>query len=315
MRESKTFAERTPVRSSDETVKKYFLVYEGSDTEVIYFDAVNNFRNQIGINPLIEFVPLIRSFGEEGWRNTKKIVDRVINNLEESKSGRISYESMLNRIMDYFLEENIITTRKTQATSIWRILVWICEEKLHKKLMEEVGELESDCHTLIEAIRRELDMTNIVSDISEIIKRGEITYSEGFDKICLIVDRDRKSFFSDPQNNQYEYVLNKCIENKFGFYVTNPCFEFWLLLHFDKVHEINKNELIVNRKVNSKRTFAEQELRKVFPGYKKTSYNASALVKNIDKAVANEQKFCEDKVQLESKLGSNVGLLITEMKK
>ena len=158
-------------------------------------------------------------------------------------------------------------------------------------------------------------MNNIVVDIAEIIKRGEITYSEGFDKICLIVDRDRKSFFSEPNNNQYEYVLNKCLENNFGFYVTNPCFEFWLLLHFDKVHEINKNELKENRKVNSKRTFAEQELRKVFPGYKKTSYNASELVKNIDKAIKNEQAFCEDEIQLEREIGSNVGLLITELKK
>lgn len=39
MRESRTFAERTKVLKSDEAIKKYFLVYEGKDTEVIYFDA------------------------------------------------------------------------------------------------------------------------------------------------------------------------------------------------------------------------------------------------------------------------------------
>lgn len=35
MREKRTFAERTKVLKSDEVIKKYFLVFEGSDTEVI----------------------------------------------------------------------------------------------------------------------------------------------------------------------------------------------------------------------------------------------------------------------------------------
>ena len=85
MRESRTFAERTKVLKSDEAVKKYFLIYEGSDTEVIYFDAVRTMRESIGINPLIELIPIIRSFSEEGWSNPKKILDRVGGNLRESK--------------------------------------------------------------------------------------------------------------------------------------------------------------------------------------------------------------------------------------
>lgn len=85
MRESRTFAERTRVLKSDEALKKYFLVYEGSDTEVIYFNAVNAMRESIRINPLIELIPIIRSYSEEGWSNPKKILDRVIENLEESE--------------------------------------------------------------------------------------------------------------------------------------------------------------------------------------------------------------------------------------
>lgn len=72
MRESRTFAERTRVLNSDEVIRKYFLVFEGSDTEVIYFDAVRSLREEIGINPLIELVPMVRSFSEEGWSNPKK---------------------------------------------------------------------------------------------------------------------------------------------------------------------------------------------------------------------------------------------------
>ena len=65
MREKRTFAERTNVFTSDKTLRKYFLVYEGSETEAIYFDAVNSMRDDIGISPLIEIIPIIRSYSED----------------------------------------------------------------------------------------------------------------------------------------------------------------------------------------------------------------------------------------------------------
>ena len=315
MRESRTFAERTKILASDESIKKYFFVYEGSDTELIYFDAINNLKQDIEISPLIELIPLVRSFGETGWSNPKKILDRVIRNLEESKTGCITYETLLNRIMDYFFEEKLITTSKKQAESIWKTLKWICEENLHKLLTANVDDIESKCNTIVELLQQESELINVVSDIAKIIKNSGITYSEGFDKICLIVDRDRKSFVSKPENNQYEYVLNKCKENNFGFYITNPCFEFWLLLHFDQVHTIDKMQLLKNEKVSKKKCFAEQELKKLLVGYEKSSYNAEELVRNIDKAIVNEKKFCEDPEGLENKIGSNIGLLIEELRK
>lgn len=72
MRESRTFAERTKISETDRTVKKYFLVYEGSDTEQIYFNALNDARIKVGINPLIELITIVRSHSEEGWSNPKK---------------------------------------------------------------------------------------------------------------------------------------------------------------------------------------------------------------------------------------------------
>ena len=67
MREKKTFAQRTRTRNTDEVRKKYFLVYEGKETEEIYFEGENQNRSMIGINPLIELVPVVRSYSEEGY--------------------------------------------------------------------------------------------------------------------------------------------------------------------------------------------------------------------------------------------------------
>ncbi len=314
MRESRTFAERTQVFSSDRTLKKYFLVYEGSDTEALYFDAVVNMRNEIGINPLIELVPVIRSYSEEGWSNPKKILDRVIENLEESRTKSMSYETLLNRIMDYFYDVKVITSSRIQAKSIWKTMGRICEKDLQKTLASEVEDIEYACSVILGILEKEYELVHVISDISNIIKDGGITYAEGFDKICLIVDRDRGSFVSTPNNNQYEYVVHKCAEKKFGLYITNPCFEFWLLLHFDEVFELEIDKLLENPKVTAKRRYAEQELRKIWLGYGKSSYKAEEIVKRIGKAIENEEKFCEDVVLLENKVGSNLGILIKEMR-
>jgi len=100
----------------------------------------------------------------------------------------------------------------------------------------------------------------------------------------------------------------------FHFCVTNPCFEFWLLLHFDEVLTLDKEKLLDNPKVTAKRRYAEDELRKIYPGYKKSFYHAETLVKRIDKAIENEKEFCEDIEELECAIGSNVGKLIAKMR-
>lgn len=310
MRERRTFAERTKVLKSDEAIKKYFLVYEGSDTEVVYFDAIRSLREDIGINPLIELIPIIRSFSEEGWSNPKKILDRVIENLQESKEKSISYESLLNRIMDYLYEIKVLTTSKVMARNIWKTMHRICTEKLQKSLNDVVEDVSDVCTVLIEVLKEEYEVGNIVEDISSIIKDGGLTYEEGFDQICLIVDRDKDSFVSD----QYDYVLNKCKEIGFQFCVTNPCFEFWLLLHFDEVFDLDKEKLLDNPKITTKRRYAENELRRIYPHYNKSSYQAEVLVKSIDKAIENEKKFCEDIEELKTSIGSNIGELVYKMR-
>ena len=284
------------------------------DTEVIYFDAVRTMRESIGINPLIELIPIIRSFSEEGWSNPKKILDRVIENLRESKEQFISYESLLNRIMDYLYETKVITTSKVLARNIWKTMLQTCDKKLKKSTEDRVDNIETSCKILIEDLREEYEVVNIVEDISEIIKDSGLTYEEGFDQICLIVDRDKDSFISTPENNQYKYVLDKCNKMGFQFCVTNPCFEFWLLLHFDEVFELDEEKLLNNFKVTAKRRYAENELRKIWPGYNKSSYHSEKLVKNIDKAIENEKKFCEDIEQLENSVGSNIGRLVQKMR-
>lgn len=310
MREKKSFAERAKILTSDEARKRYFLVYEGKDTELLYFDAVNELRDVLRLDPLLELVPIVRSYSEEGWSNPKKIVERMIQNIEENKSGVISYETLLNWLMEYLQDKGYIANNRPLAKNMWRILTWICQEKLGVSLNTVVEEMQEACEQIISMLEKETGIENLMKDVTRIINYGNITFAEGLDKVCFIVDRDRKSFTV----SQYDYVLRECEKRGFGLYLTNPCFEFWLLMHFDDVHMLDKKQLLENPMVTSGRRYTENELRKRISGYRKSKYDAMELVRDIDTAIENEKRFCENIEKLESTLGSNVGMLIGEMR-
>lgn len=311
MRERKRFGERSTISQSKQARKKYFLLYEGSDTEVIYFDTVHDLRDNIRLNSLIELVPIIRSFSEEGWSNPKKILDKVIKNLEESREGKRSFESLFDKIIDYLHENQMINNSKVLRKNIWKTMEQICEEQFQKKSKDIIEDINLVCNKIFIELEEKYKIDNIVQYIPEIIKFGDLSYEEGFDEICLIVDRDKESFIE----SQYEYVKQKCEEQGFRFCVTNPCFEFWLLLHSDKVFDLDQEKLSENPKVTSKRRYAEYELHKIYPSYKKSNYKAEEFVENIDIAIKNEKEFCEDVEGLKDSIGSNIGLLIEDMRK
>ena len=313
MREKRNFAERTRVLPSGETRKKYFLVYEGKKTEGLYFDGIMNSRNEIGIDPLIELVPIVRSYSEEGWSNPGKIVDRILQNLKEAESGIISYETLLNWIMDYLEEEDMIRNNRPAAAYMWGILEKICIEKMNVELSDRVGDVGTACMQIARHIDTESQWDNVIEDVPAVIEDRALTYDKEIDKICFIIDRDRDSFVSTEEKDQYHDVLDKCRRNAFGFYLTNPCFEFWLLLHFEEVLGLDIQKLLDNPKVSAKRRYTEQELRRLLPGYSKSKYNVGFLMSRIGKAIENEKNFCEDENQLEYMVGSRVGLLMKEL--
>ena len=312
MRERKNFAERTRISKEDRTRKKYFLVCEGNRTEGIYFNTINELKDKIGINPLIEIISIERTYTEEGWSNPKKILEQLLKDLEEIENGKISYKTLVDKIIEIIMEDEKISSK---------ILKEISSEKMIENIKNDIESLdnivenvEEDCEFLLNMIIKKLFLTieeipNILETVLKNIENKQITYSEDIDKMCLIVDRDKKSF----KEEQYNYVKEECKKKNFKLYVTNPFFEFWLLLHFDEVHLINKEELLENKRASSKVRFVESELKKYFP-YNKNKYNAELLIEKIDLAIENEKRFCEDIERLKNELGSNVGLLIQELK-
>lgn len=136
----------------------------------------------------------------------------------------------------------------------------------------------------------------------------KFVYSKEIDKVCFIVDRDPQNF----KSNQYDEFLEGV--NQYGYfpYVTNPTFEFFLVLHSEEVFNISKDEMLKNEKISNNRRFLEVKLNQIF-GCNKRNIDFQKFKSNIKTAIRNEKSFCEDVKRLKTELGSNVGLLLKEM--
>ena len=234
MREKRTFAERTKVLKSDEVKKKYFLVFEGSDTEVIYFDMVNSMKAEIGLNSLIELVPIIRSFSEEGWSNPKKILDRIIKDLEEDDSGKISIETFLNWIMDYLRETDSIANDRRVRNTIWEMMKLVCENEFEKTLEDKVKNVEIIGNKILEKIEEKIqkqylkekvqNLTDAVRGL-EMFPTKEIPSEVNSSYSILLVSLGMCLY--ENERNYQEIFKNMDLEKAFSLIV--PPENFWLV--------------------------------------------------------------------------------------
>jgi len=316
MREQRVFGDRTRLSSKDRTKRKYFFVYEGK-TEEIYFKAIIEKKEEIGINSIFEMVPIVRSFSEEGESNPQRILDRVLSYIEENRTGNITYKTFFDEMLEYLFEKDKRKLSSISKRTVFKYLKEICMQKLEKKYTDIIdkNKIKKEGELVIRELEEKLSIDNLSNDIYEIIKQGEKTYAEDIDKICLIVDRDKDSFVE----NQYKNVIERCKNNKISLYVTNPCFEFWLIMHFDDLDAIDKEMLRNNERYTERRRYAEHILNtkmrsKYNLSFRKSKYNTDIFIENIDRAILNEKKFCEDIKGLMNEIGSNIGKLIIELK-
>lgn len=145
-----------------------------------------------------------------------------------------------------------------------------------------------------------------IENFNKDLKEGKFTFDNEIDKVCFVIDRDPQNF-SEGQLN--EFVKN-CKEHGYDVYLSNPTFELFLLMHDDKIFDLDRQEMLENRreKRRSKR-FLEIKLSEIL-GCNKRNIDFEKFKPNIKKAIKNEKQFCEKLDKLKNELGSNVGILL-----
>lgn len=126
----------------------------------------------------------------------------------------------------------------------------------------------------------------------------------------MIIDTDR--WKSIPN------IIQACndLENMFVA-VSNPCFEFWLLLHIKDVQEYNEEELELlfkNEKIGN-RNYIETKIIQIAGSYNKTNLKTEDFLPKIDTAVLRAKNLDQPLEEYPTKLGTHIYKLIEKLKK
>lgn len=133
-------------------------------------------------------------------------------------------------------------------------------------------------------------------------------YANDGDVFAVIIDRDRGSHSRELM----EKCVQFCQDKNYGCYITNPCFEFWLLLHVcDVAHEYTQEQLdefYRNDRISNKHTKISYEVSSRAHHYKNINEHIfnQYYGSNIQTALARAKHFASDIPELLDQLGTNI---------
>lgn len=282
---------------------KHFIIFEGTKSEQIYFDAFLK-KHEIITNVFF----FLRDKEKEGWTNPQKIMELLISVINGNEKISFTYDTIFDNFYDYINQYVTTITKKTLKNK------YISEVRKHGEDQHnpiDIGKLNLIIDDLIYNYLEKYKVEDIFHDesiLKELIEE-QSTFDKDIDKIYLVVDRDKKSFTEE----QYMDTLERAKENDVQFYVINPCFEFWLLLHFKNCSEYSKKQLIENDYVNSNSTFVYEELKKCDSSYTKSRFNADLYIDKITTAIENSKIYETDITLLRDNVGTNLLLLFNKL--
>ena len=130
------------------------------------------------------------------------------------------------------------------------------------------------------------------------------------DELWMIIDRDKWTNISE---------ISTLCQNEGNFYLalSNPCFEFWILLHIKDVSEYNTDEqkaIFENRKVSKSKTHLKRMLSELLEdGYNESRPNPQRFFPNIDIAISRAKSLDNLNEDYPTGLGSHVYKLVEKI--
>ncbi|MED3757791.1 RloB family protein [Peribacillus frigoritolerans] len=295
LRISRNFGHRGPSQTVEPN-KKYIFIFEGEKTEKQYFEGVFNNRIELGIKDIVNITTLERI--DPTHSNQEKIVKNLHKNLTDVSEFKNSKNVTIDKLQTVLKELNLPNSNE---------IIEECTKIMNDKDKENLTEV-------IDIIEKLGVRNAALEDFIEKLKslkplKDLLDYEEDYDTVCIIIDRDRGSF----TELQYDTVLEICKQNNYKLGISNPCFEFWLLLHHTDCLHYEPEELIKNKRVSNSRRYLESLLVENIGTYQKNKINFKNYKDNIRDAIIREKQYCEDTTLLKKELGSSVGILLEEL--
>jgi hypothetical protein len=170
--------------------------------------------------------------------------------------------------------------RKSNKAVLRKVITIVCEGKKSEP-------------NYFKAFRRDLRLKNVHvkiiegsscgSDPKSLVNHCDKLKVDDFDEIYCVCDCDRRDYIDD--------VITEAKELGINIILSNPCFEFWYLLH----HTFTTSSLNPQQ--------ARRELKKFNPDYKKSSEDIYNRLKDSQElAIANADRVLKHHLKLKPKM-------------
>lgn len=283
MQSSYRLSSGTFTREAGNTEPKrlFFIAAEGTNTETSYLRQLNANLKDMGC------------------------ADAVIHVLGRSEIGRSGVADV------YALLEECYQLRKNQ-----QLLPLPAREELEEQFTDE------DISLLISG-SKELPRQKIRDFHDSLLRMGlNLNYRQYLksrlstrDWFVVVLDRD----YDSHDRESLQKIIQKCQRPSFLCCLTNPCIEFWLLLHL-----VNANELLIpdelgrilnNKKVSCAHTYVSKWVsdlahhsKDISPGKFKSIYKTT-----LQKARLAAKRFAQTNDEVLDKVGTTITVLMDEL--
>lgn len=216
--------------------------------------------------------------------------------------------------------KNIFGERPVESESIPAKSLYVIsiagEGKTEEQYFDGIYDLGNSELIRIERLEK-LDESDTKSHPNHVIEllneRKEQWEAHGIEpnELWMVVDRDEHSVTKD----QLLAIIEKCQTEGYNLALSNPTFEFWLLLHITSIEEYDQNLLLENPRIpsKSKKRFIEKELTSLLGGYNKKDIRFERFVPGIKDAIQRAKDLPHDNELLIDELGTSVCLLVERL--
>lgn len=224
--QSATMFSRTDDELNEPPLRIVFLSVEGNKTERQYFEYVQNYKEKLGIKARV-----------------------YIHTLQRAKNDNLSAPQNVLELLEEYVELRKNDTLPERLKNV--VPKEYSEEFIRAYLNSELNS-EDEKVKLFEAVLEETGYDVVYNRYLRDFK-GEN------DVFGIVLDRDYKSH----SVLQMQKIVQECQKKGYKVYITNPLFEFWLLLHLTNIKSFSAKELEcirVNDRVSERHTYTSRKV-------------------------------------------------------
>ncbi|MCD6459258.1 RloB domain-containing protein [bacterium] len=190
--------------------------------------------------------------------------------------------------------------RKTGFRDSTLIVIATEGQKTEPQYFDGLRLLYKNPKTHIEVLNRKTSASSPKHVIQELDKFTREYKLNRYDELWLIVDKDRWG------DSELSLTIRQCIQKKYNFAVSNPCFELWLLLHLKDILSFTKTEI---QKLNVCKKIKEK-IKVILGSYNSSNLAADQFISYVNQAISRA-KYLDTNIneRWSTSLGSRVYLI------